>query len=65
MRSFQTEETAKTMMDGLKNYYNYFNYLRPHMGLENKTPAQAANLDLELGRNRWQSIIRQSNSAKI
>lgn len=65
MRGLQSEQTAKTMMNGLKNYYNY---LRPHMGLENKTPAQAANVDLELGRNRWQSIIRQSssvNSARV
>ncbi len=59
MRGLQTEETAKTMMDGLKDYYNF---LRPHMGLENKTPAQAANIELELGRNRWQSIIRQSSA---
>lgn len=44
-------------MDGLKDYYNF---LRPHMGIENETPAQRANINLELGRNRWKSIIRKS-----
>jgi transposase-like protein len=56
MRGMKGEETAKVLMDGLKNYYNF---LRPHMGLENETPAKKANLDLELGRNRWLSIIRK------
>jgi transposase-like protein len=56
MRGMKGEETAKILMDGLKNYYNF---LRPHMGLENETPAKKANLDLELGRNRWLSIIRK------
>lgn len=56
MRGMKKEKTAKVLMDGLKNYYNF---LRPHMELENKTPAEKANLDLELGRNRWYSIIRK------
>ncbi len=57
MRGMKKEETAKILMDGLKNYYNF---LRPHMGIENETPAKRANIDLELGRNRWRTIIRRS-----
>ena len=57
MRGMNTQETAKVLMDGLKNYYNF---LRPHMSLENETPAKEANIDLELGRNRWYSLIRKS-----
>jgi transposase-like protein len=57
MRGMKGEETAKVLMDGLKNYYNF---LRPNMGIENVTPAEKANINLELGRNRWKSIIRKS-----
>ena len=38
----------------------YYNFLRPHMGLEGNTPAQEAGIDLELGRNRLKNLIRQS-----
>jgi len=48
-------------MDGLKNYYNF---LRPHMALKNETPAEKANLNLELGRNGWLSIIRKGVIAR-
>ena len=57
MRGMKGQETAKVLMDGLKNYYNF---LRPHMSLENETPAKEADINLELGRNRWLSIIRKS-----
>lgn len=61
MRGMKGDDTAKALMDGLKNYYNF---LRPHMGLENETPAKEAKLDLELGRNRWYSIIRKGTIAR-
>ncbi len=44
-------------MDGFRNYYNF---LRPHMGIENDTPAHMAGLNLELGRNKIQNLIKQS-----
>jgi len=47
----------KRLLSGQKAYYNF---LRPHMSLENETPAKRANINLELGRNRWHSIIRKS-----
>jgi len=56
MRGMKGKETATALMEGLKNYYNF---LRPHMGIENEIPAQKAGLDLELGRNKWLSIIRK------
>jgi len=61
MRGLKGEDTGKVIVDGLKNYYNF---LRPHMGLEGETPAKTANIDLELGRNRWQSIIKKSTTRK-
>jgi len=59
MRGLKGEETGKIIVDGLKNYYNF---LRPHMGLDGETPAKMANIDLELGRNRWKSIIKKSTT---
>jgi transposase-like protein len=57
MRAFDTDPTANQTMQGYRTYYNF---IRPHMALDGKTPAQAANLDLELGRNKWKSLIAES-----
>jgi hypothetical protein len=57
MREMQNNDTASILMDGFRNYYNF---LRPHMGIDNKTPAKEAGLDLELGRNRVKGLIKQS-----
>jgi hypothetical protein len=57
MRGFDTDPTANLTMQGFQVYYNY---LRPHMALNGGTPAQAANVDLKLGRNKWKSMIEQS-----
>jgi hypothetical protein len=53
----QNDETAPAFMSGLRDYYNF---VRPHMGIEGQTPAEAAGIDLELGRNRMKNLIRQS-----
>ena len=57
MRGMKSEETAKTLMDGFRDYYNF---LRPHMGIEGQTPVEAAGIDLELGRNRMKNLIKRS-----
>ncbi|MGD0175730.1 MAG: IS6 family transposase [Candidatus Bathyarchaeia archaeon] len=57
MRGFDTDSTANETMQGYRLYYNF---IRPHMALDGQTPAQAANLELGLGRNRWKSMITQS-----
>jgi len=57
MRAFDTDPTASQTMQGYRVYYNF---LRPHMALDGQTPAQAANLDLQLGQNRWESMIAKS-----
>jgi len=57
MRALDTDESAETFVDGFQVYYNF---IRPHMGLGNKTPAEAAGVDLELnGGNRWLELIRK------
>jgi transposase-like protein len=57
LRGFDSDPTANQTMQGYRLYYNF---IRPHMALDGQTPAQAAALDLELGRNKWKSMIAQS-----
>jgi hypothetical protein len=45
-------------MDDLRIYYNF---IRPYMALNGKTPAEQANIDLELGKNKWLNLIKASS----
>lgn len=55
MRALKREGTP--IIDGYKVYYNF---LRPHMSLNGKTPAEVAGIDLDLEGNKWLSLIRKS-----
>jgi len=57
MRGLDEETTAQTMMEGMKIYYNF---IRPHMTLNGKTPAEEANINLNLEGNKWFSLIKKS-----
>jgi hypothetical protein len=37
----------------------YYNHIRPHQGLNGKTPAEAGGIKLAQDLNRWESLIRQ------
>jgi len=37
-----------------------YNFTRSDMALEGKTPAEASGIHLNLGQNRWKSLIIQS-----
>jgi transposase InsO family protein len=39
----------------------YYNHIRPHQGLNGKIPAQAAGLELDLGANKWESLIKKAS----
>lgn len=45
------------IIEGIRNYYNF---IRPHQTFDGKTPAEVANLNLELAQNKWLSLIRKS-----
>jgi hypothetical protein len=60
MRGVDDEQTAQTMMDGLRIYYNF---IRPHMALDGKTPAQQANISGSESAN-WLSMIKKATKAK-
>ena len=55
LRGLEIEETP--IIDGQQIYYNF---IRPHMGLEGKTPAEMAGLNLQLGDNRWLGLLTQA-----
>jgi len=57
MRGLQNDDTATEFNNSFKAYYNH---IRPHMALDGRTPAQAAGIDLKLGRNRWKGMIQKS-----
>lgn len=53
---------------GLKDEYSafirghqlYYNFIRPHMSLFDSTPAEVANVDLNLGSKKWENLLMQS-----
>ena len=45
------------VIDGFRIYYNF---IRPHQALDGKTPPEMAGLNLNLGENKWLSLIKQS-----
>lgn len=56
-RGLKHVEPSKVFVDGFKTYYNF---IRPHMSLNGKTPAEMAGIDLELDGNKWAEIIKLS-----
>ncbi len=56
MRSLKKEDTPI-----LTGYQIFHNYIRPHMGLNGKTPAELAGIQVR-GKDKWLTIIQ--NAAK-
>jgi len=58
MRGFHGSlESAKTIMKGMEIYYNF---VRKHQGIDNKTPSEEAIPELTLSTNKWLSLIKMS-----
>lgn len=57
MRGLKNQDTII-----LKGYQQYHNYFREHMGLDGKTPAEAAGIKIE-GRNKMITVIQ--NASKV
>lgn len=54
MRSLKKEDTP--IISGLQIFHNY---IRPHMGLNDRTPAEAAGIDVQ-GQDKWLTIIQNA-----
>jgi putative transposase len=57
MRSLKHEKSGQELLNAYRVWYNY---VRPHMGLGGLTPAQAAEIPLDLGRNKMLNLIRKA-----
>jgi putative transposase len=57
MRAIKKPNSA--FIEGQRIYYDY---LRPHSSLDGKTPAEAAGINLNLGENKWESLIKKVSS---
>ncbi|MFI5450176.1 MAG: hypothetical protein ACHQ03_10500 [Candidatus Bathyarchaeia archaeon] len=56
MRSLKTAETP--IISGMQIFHNY---IRPHMALDGKTPAEVAGIKVE-GENKWLTIIQNASN---
>jgi putative transposase len=50
----------KTYTSILKGYQLFHNYIRPHEGLNGKTPAEACGIKIE-GNNKWKTLIENAS----
>jgi hypothetical protein len=57
MRGIGNDKGAQTHADLHRINHNF---IKPHMGLNNQTPAEVAGINLPLGRNKWFQLIRIS-----
>jgi putative transposase len=57
MRGLKTKDTAI-----LTGYQLYHNYIRPHEGLDGKTPSEVCGITIE-GKNKWKTLIQ--NASKV
>jgi transposase-like protein len=57
MRSLKTTDSPI-----LSGYQIYHNYIRPHMALDGKTPADRAGVEIK-GKNKWLTIIQNASKA--
>jgi len=56
-RGFKSDKTAMNLVNNFKTYYNF---LRPHTSLNRLTPAEASEIKLNLGQNKWLGLIKKS-----
>ena len=58
MRAIKKPDTP--IVDGQRIYYNF---IRPHMGLDGKTPAEKAGIEVR-GKNKWLTLVQNASQSK-
>ncbi len=59
MRSLKKDQTP--ILTGMQIYHNY---VRPHMALKGKTPAEVAGIMVE-GDNKWLTLIENAQNSTL
>jgi len=54
MRGLKSKETADLILEG---YLTYYNFMRPHIGLRGKTPAEKAGMHLPI--KNWLDVVNE------
>jgi hypothetical protein len=58
------ERVMRTLEKGdspiLEGYQIFHNYIRPHMALEGRTPAEAAGITVK-GKDKWMTLIQNAS----
>lgn len=57
-RAYKELYAAQTIINGWQIHYNF---VRPHSSIGNMTPAEKAGIKLDLGKDKWLGLIRESN----
>ena len=55
MHGLDKAEPAQDLVNAMRIH---FNFIRPHQGLKNQTPAEKAGIHLPLGENKVESLMR-------
>jgi len=61
MRGLHSHKTSKTMSENWKTYYNF---IRPHMALSGKTPAEMKGMNLSSSNNKWLEMLSKNYFSK-
>ena len=61
-RGLDNDKSAQKFAEMLQVYHNY---VRPHMGLDGKTPAEAAGIDLDLGDDKFMNLLRKAYETEV
>jgi len=59
MRGIKVDDTPIIPMNR-----TYYNFVRPHMGLDGATPAEASGVGIK-GENKWMELLKRSASREI
>jgi G3E family GTPase len=57
MQGSDNAEAAQESIDAISTHYNF---IRPHHAIGGQTPAEAAGINLNLGDNKVESLMRQA-----
>jgi transposase-like protein len=61
MRGMDSAESAQELVDAMRIHYNF---IKPNQAIGGQTPAEVAGIDLNLGENKIENLMRQATLCK-